>query len=44
MTDLSEFLLSRRSVVVRNMREPGPDAAGLEKFCALACASPITDV
>jgi nitroreductase len=32
MTDLSEFLLSRRSVVVRNMREPGPDTAGLEKI------------
>lgn len=32
MTEMSEFLLSRRSVVVRNMAEPGPNDADLEKI------------
>jgi len=32
MTDTSEFLLSRRSIVVRNMADPGPSDADLEKI------------
>ncbi|MBK17639.1 MAG: nitroreductase [Rhodospirillaceae bacterium] len=32
MTELSEFLLKRRSVVVRNMEEPGPSSEDLEKI------------
>ena len=32
MSDLSEFLLKRRSVVVRNMEEPGPSSDDLENI------------
>ena len=32
MSELSEFLLIRRSVVVRNMAEPGPTSEDLEKI------------
>lgn len=32
MNDLSDFLLNRRSVVVRAMQEPGPNEADLEKI------------
>jgi nitroreductase len=32
MTDLSDFLLSRRSIIVRNMVEPGPSQSDLEKI------------
>ena len=32
MSQLSEFLLKRRSVVVRNMAEPGPSSEDLEKI------------
>ena len=32
MSQLSEFLLKRRSVVVRNMAEPGPNSEDLEKI------------
>ena len=32
MTDTSDFLLSRRSIVVRNMVEPGPTDEDLEKI------------
>ena len=32
MSELSEFLLKRRSVVVRNMAEPGPNSEDLEKI------------
>ena len=32
MSELSEFLLKRRSVVVRNMAEPGPSSEDLEKI------------
>jgi len=32
MSELSEFLLKRRSVVVRNMAEPGPSSDDLESI------------
>ena len=32
MTDTSDFLLNRRSIVVRNMAEPGPTNEDLEKI------------
>jgi len=32
MTDLADFLLKRRSIVVRDMAEPGPDDAEIEKI------------
>ena len=32
MTDTADFLLSRRSIVVRNMAEPGPTDEDLEKI------------
>ena len=32
MSELSEFLLKRRSVVVRNMEEPGPSSDDLENI------------
>ena len=32
MTDTSDFLLSRRSIVVRNMADPGPTDADMEKI------------
>ena len=32
MTDTSDFLLSRRSIVVRNMADPGPTDGDLEKI------------
>ena len=32
MTDTSDFLLSRRSIVVRNMVDPGPTGGDLEKI------------
>ncbi len=32
MSELSDFLLKRRSVVVRNMEEPGPSSDDLENI------------
>ena len=44
MADMSDFLLSRRSIIVRNMVEPGPSNDDLEKFSEPVCVFPITDV